>query len=148
MTTAKQRYRTFHGAEPTRWYDGTIETPVRVSSLGKIDTVGYAVMDSNSSKNGRYVHDHRSNVFVYKAQKNGTRDIPIPQELVVLGWWLGMTYYELGKNGAKKEIVGSRNYLLCTNGPGTRLYVIHKSTKKVRFIIFGGRMVVSDWIKN
>lgn len=149
MTSARQRYRVFHGAEPTYWMDGYIESPVRVESIGKVDTVGYSIMDRNSSKDGRYVHDHKANVFVYKADaRNGTRDIPIPQQLVVLGWWLGMTYYELGKNGSKKEVTGNRNNLLCTNGPGTRLYVINKSSKKVRFIIFGGRMRVSDWITN
>lgn len=147
-----QQYKKFHGVEPEKLFEGQYDVPDDLVLEGRGVTIGYGIVEHNSSKEGRYVHDFKEGVKVWRRTRKNERPDKVinpdsfPKNLMVLGFWLGMSYEDEDED--MREALGSRNKLLCTNLSGKKLYVINKRTKVVEYVIYGGRMHVTDWIRN
>lgn len=140
-------YLKFHGAEPSEaFFMERAWIPGKMKCLGLCVDVGYDIIDRDSNKDGRYVHDHHDGVKVYKRMEGGGRaDLEyrnFPTELMVLGNNLGFTYEDA--DGVMHEVPGSKSKKICTNSSGDKLIIV--DSKGVLFLIKGGKMRVKDWI--
>jgi hypothetical protein len=141
-------YDTFHGVEPNRIEEARVWVPGDLVLLGPCIDVGYQIRDKRSTKDGRYVHDHKDKVKVYrkarKGEKVSKRYAPgrFPRELMVLGIGIGFTYRD--HNGEEIEVRGTRDKRLCTNASGKLLALV--DGRGVNYVICGGSMRVRDWI--
>jgi len=143
---AVARCEEFHGdggacdsyVEKQLWMPGPIVL------MGTCIDCGYNVTDRNSEKDGRYVHDHKSGVKLYRRAKTGersTKTLTPPRQVFVLGDWLGCTYDD---GDGEKELTGSSRVKACTDN-GRRLFAIH-STKGCLYVISGGSFRIRDWM--
>lgn len=141
-------YETFHGTEPRSVTAQRVWVPGDLALLGPCLDVGYGIVDRSSNKSGRYVHDHKNAVKVYRRAKAGERVAKsyapgrFPTDLVVLGQGIGFTYQ--GASGDRVEVPGTTGKRLCTNSKGNMLVCVDKGG--VKYVIRGGKMRVSDWI--
>jgi len=146
---AIQRCLRFHG-DPTAcdevenlnvWVPGGL---VRVGAC--IDS-GYCVTDRASKKDGRYVHDHKAGVKLYRrAKPNEKPDVTyrnFPRQLFVLGDWLGCTVID-EETGRTREIAGSSR-IRAASPDGKKLVAVHV-TKGVLYVIQGGKFRITDWM--
>lgn len=140
-------YTRFHGVEPQSVTVGRLWTPGGLVCLGPALTIGYDVRH-RSSKKGAYIHEHHSGVKVYRRAKSGERaDLTLrdfPRDLFVLGDNLGFSYED--EDGRTHEVRGSSRRKLATNTRGNILVVIGPTG--VDFLLRGGKLKVTDWIRN
>jgi hypothetical protein len=144
-------YRHFHSVDPDRVekFNG-VWVPGGVVLVGPAIDVGYGIKDSRSAKDGWYVHDFGKGVKMYRRAKPNEKPTHIwrgtfPEEFMVLGWNLGFTYKLKGKD-TKIERKGSPRSRLAVAEDKKILFVIDPTG--VIFLFKGGRMNVSDWIRN
>jgi len=140
-------YEEFHGVEPSRIDEKKMWVPGELVLMGDAVDVGYKAKDHRSSKGqGPYVHDHDSGVRVFRRAKHGEHPDKVwtnfPTELTVMGKALGFTYRD--NSGRRHEVKGGGT--LCTT-PSRRVLVVVGSAG-VKYLIEGGNMHVSDWIRN
>lgn len=139
------RCETFHGdgacgdaVEKKLWMPGPIVL------MGDCLDCGYDVTNRRSNKDGRYVHDHKSGVKLYR-RANGderpSKTLSPPRQVFVLGNWLGCTYDD---GTEKQELMGSSRIKACTDD-GKRLFAIH-STKGCLYVVSGGSFRIRDWM--
>jgi len=140
------KYRTFHKTEPSSLLEGSLQCPARFLRTGRCRDVGYEILESESSKDGLYVHDCGKGVGFYTPaprNSNAGVSVAVPVDLWVLGAWTGAT---VENEQGTREVRGSRQTLLCTNKSGKTLFVVHKS-KGLVAVIRGGNLRVVDWIR-
>lgn len=139
-------YVKFHDSNPTEITEKTMWVPGGMVSIGDGVDAGYGIIDENSSKRGRYVHWFGNGVKVLRRpRKNENYDIIVKNfsnDLIVLGDCLGFTYKF---NNYNNEIKLSSRNKLCTNENGDALFII--STRGVKYLLCGGKMHVSNWIR-
>jgi len=142
----RARCEEFHGDGGA--CDSHIDTklwmPGPIVLIGTNVDCGYNVTDRRSIKAGRYVHDHKSGVKLYRRAENGeraTKTLTPPRQVFVLGDWLGCTYDD---GGEEHELTGSSRVKACTDN-GKRLFAIH-STKGCLYVISGGSFRIRDWM--
>jgi hypothetical protein len=140
-------YEEFHGVEPSRVDEKKMWVPGELVLMGDAVDVGYKAKDHRSTKGqGPYVHDHDSGVRVFRRAKHGEKPDKVwtnfPTELTVMGKALGFTYRD--SSGRHHEVKGGGT--LCTT-PSRRVLVVVGSAG-VKYLIEGGNMHVSDWIRN
>jgi hypothetical protein len=146
MTAARTLYKVFHGFDPEWEATGTLWVPGDMYDVGRCIDVGYLVdTKASNKKRATYVHDCGPKVRVYSRTGNGKRKTwkRFPSDLWALGYWTGLT---LDQDGHKKEVKGGRSAYLCTNSSGSLLVVLHK-TKGVFYVVQGGSLRVTDWIR-
>lgn len=145
--SARRHAANFHGAEEAIVrMDKVVNVPARFERFAQAAKVGYLIVDDVSTKDGRYVHDFKEDVWIYKATKGRTgRKISVPSELSTLGVLLGFSTW--GEDGYQVEHEGNDSQYLCTNASGSKLFVVHERLG-VQYVIYGGRMKVTDWIRN
>lgn len=145
-------YERFHGVAPQRATDiARAWVPGPLVYLGPSVDVSYQIVDSKSSKEKGvvYVHESKDGVKIYCRPDFAPGAKPtkhfknFPKDLWVLGSFPGFTVK--GPEG-DVEIKGSTRKKMCTNAKGTMLVVV--DDKGVLFVIKGGQMKVTDWIRN
>jgi hypothetical protein len=142
---ATGRCETFHGdgacgdvTEKKLWMPGPIVL------VGACLDCGYNVTNRRSEKDGRYVHDHKAGVKLYRradGNERPSKTLSPPRQVFVLGNWLGCTYDD---GSGKQELTGSSRIKACTDN-GKRLFAIH-STKGCLYVISGGSFRIRDWM--
>ena len=149
------RYRNFHGIDPDHVDEYKFWVPGQLKEIGACAVdVGYKSHTQKSSKGPhKYVHDFDGGVKLYRRAKKGEKadltykDGEFPTGLIVCGVNLGFTYKD--KNGKLKEI-SIRNKKLAggadTKGHADMLVVVQPSG--VQYVIRGGNLEVSDWLRN
>lgn len=141
-------YRQFHGVEPSYVDLKPVHDPVSLVILGDGVDVGYQVTDRKSTKGDNYyVHDFGDGVVVYRRAKSGevadkVWTKPVSNELTVLGRALGFSYRN--EDGKRLEVKGGTRRLATT--PDRCVLVL--IGKEIDYLIEGGNMHVSDWIRN
>jgi transcriptional regulator with XRE-family HTH domain len=145
-----EHYRLFHGVEPQSYIDMEVWVPGGMVLIGVGKDVGYGIANKHSMKDGWYVHDFGSQVKIYRRARDGERATKtwssFPRQLTNLGYNLGFTYLEGGKDGPMKEVKGSRSKYLAVT-PNRRTLVI-LGPKGVEYLMEGGSMRVDDWIRD
>lgn len=143
-------YRTFHGVEPSHARIKRLWAPGGLVLLGACVDVGYGIIDPKSKKEKGvwYVHDHKAGVRIYRraaTQERPTRTYKsFPLYHMVLGSWLGATF--VGPDGEEQEIRGNKRIKLCT--PDKKKLVAIHDTRGVIYVIQGGALKITDWIRN
>lgn len=139
------QYTKFHGVPPSRVDTAKLWIPGRLVLIGHGVDIGYGVTESDSSKDGRYVHDFGPSVKVYRRAKSGEvadktyRNFPT--EFWVLGATLGFTYFD---GEQEQTLRGSKRRKLCVTKDRKRLVVM--GAGGVEFLCIGGKMRIADWI--
>ena len=145
----KDSYLRFHGTEPSSVLEGRVWVPGGMVCVGPAIDIGYGIIDRKSSKDGLYQHDHKGGVKVYRRAMSGERpDIAwksFPRELWVLGKALGFAYKD-AETGTERQVKGTSKLKLATNASGNMLVVLDNTG--VLFVVKGGRLRVTDWIRN
>lgn len=148
MAKATSRCQAFHGADACdRVTERKLWMPGPLVLVGECLDCGYEVTNRRSSKAGRYVHDHKASVRVYRRARRGEHPNKTlkrqPKELFVLGDWLGCTYRDAD---GEHEIKSNSRVKACT-ADGKTLYAIH-TTKGCLYVISGGKFRIKDWMYN
>ena len=145
---SRKHYERFHGTDPSKVIEGSFWVPGGVVLIGEGKTVGYGIIEPHSTKEGRYVHDFHDGVKVYRRARKNERPTKtfktFPTDLMVLGFFLGMSF-DSGEE--TEEVIGNRNKWLCTTSGGKKLVVVNQKTNAVEYLIYGGKMQVTDWIR-
>lgn len=144
--SARTRCETFHGdgGACDDYTDTKLWMPGPIVLMGTAADCGYDVVDQRSKKDGRYVHDHKANVKLYRRARGNerpSRTLSPPSQVFVLGNWLGCTYDD---GAVERELAGSSRIKACTDN-GKRLFAIH-STKGCLYVISGGSFRIRDWM--
>lgn len=143
----RERCEVFHGdgGACDDYIDTKLWMPGPIVLMGICLDCGYDVPDNlTSGKSGRYVHDHKSGVRLYRRARRGepaTKTLKPPRQVFVLGNWLGCTYDD---GEGEQELLGSSRVKACTDN-GQRLFAIH-STKGCLYVISGGSFRIRDWM--
>ena len=150
MSAAERHYVEFHGTEPDSVTVKQLWVPGKLVQVGRGDAidVGYEIGSKRSAKGYKnlYVHDFGSKVKIYRRAKNGEKPSKVyknfPAECMVLGYNIGFSFKD--KNGKLKEVKGSKRKKLAA--PDRRTLVVI-GPKGVEYLMKGGDMHVSDWIR-
>lgn len=136
---------TFHGDGACEDYtEKQLWMPGPIVLMGDCIDCGYDVTNRRSKKDGRYVHDHKAGVKLYRRADDGERPsktLAPPRQVFVLGSWLGCTYDD---GAGQQELMGSSRIKACTDN-GKRLFAIH-STKGCLYVVSGGSFHIRDWM--
>lgn len=142
-----QQYKMFHHVEPERVTTELLEVPTMWVAMGAGVDVSYGIRDSRSKKSGAYVHDFDDGVVVYRAAKRGEKvdlRVQIPSDIWSLGEHLGFTYVDPAghTHEVEPEPLATR---LCWVESIKALLVV--DTEQAPYLIKGGQMTVTDWIR-
>jgi hypothetical protein len=144
---SENHYHTFHGVEPSKMIEGRMWVPGELVLMGMALDVGYGISEPCSSKDGWYVHDFGRGVKAYRRAEEGEQADKtyrrFPTELMVLGYALGFTYED---GDSIYEVKGSNRKKLAVT-PNKKTLVIVGSSG-VEFLMTGGNMRVTDWIRD
>lgn len=151
LAAAMQHYREFHGSEPDNITRKQTWVPGELVEVGRGDAidVGYEIGSPQSSKGLKnlYVHDFDRDVKIYRRAKKDEKPTKIyknfPDASMVLGYNIGFSYKD--KNGKLVEIKGSRRKKLAAPDKKTLVII---GPKGVEYLMKGGKMHISDWIRN
>jgi hypothetical protein len=142
-----EQYERFHGCSPTSVSEGNIWVPGKLHLLGPGDDVSYGVRLKMSSKSGAYIHEYDEGVQIFRRAKRGESvDLnfgpgKFPDDIWALGECLGFTY------GRGEEVAPEPGQTkLCWVDSLQALAVMDNTG--LTYFMRGGRMKVTDWIRN
>lgn len=144
-------YRRFHGKNPDAGATrrrGFWPGPMRAIGAGV--TIGYGIVDPQSDKEARvkYVHDFGAKVTVWKRStvEKADKDFTwkAPKAVWILGRFLGLSYRD--DRGRVVEVKGKSGEKLAWFGKRKALIVL--GARGVELVAQGGKMRVTDWIRD
>lgn len=148
----REAYIRFHGVEPDSMDEGQFWVPGPMVYLGPCIDIGYRPPRESEKGQYHYVHDHKDGVKVYCRPDAAPSDAKpsihykrFPSEIWALGYNIGFTYKDRF-DGGEYEVEGSSRRKLCTDEGGKKLYVV--DGEGILFLVKGGKLEVTDWIRN
>ncbi len=148
----REAYMRFHGVEPTTIDEMKVWVPGPMVYLGPCIDIGYKPPKGSEKAPHEYVHDHKEGVKVYCRPDIAPEGVEpsihykkFPSEIWALGINIGFTYQDRF-DGKEYEIEGSSRRKLCTDSSGKKLYVV--DNKGILFMVKGGNLQITNWIRN
>jgi hypothetical protein len=147
----EKAYEEFHGVSPESVQEGDFWVPGSMVYLGPCIDIGYRPPENSQKGQHHYVHDHKDGVKVYCRPDQVPDAEPslyykqFPKYIWALGVNIGFSYRDRF-DGEEYEVFGNDRRKLCTDAGRKRLYVV--DSKGILFMVKGGKLRVTDWIRN